>query len=294
MPKNKNLKFKAYSKQQRVPFAIYADTEAYLIPQNHFDTNNQTKEPFKEQQDNMELNHLHEFFNYSRIDDTDLNLNINMFHKNNINEDDEDDDDDDDDNDDNDDDDVNISTADAKNNSTEKHPWSSKKLKITTKEDIDATLKKIDEKSGVINKHRMASYAVTVACPPILSSHFESVYIYRGEQAEEKFVQLLIELQHKIEDLREKEGQKKMRPLTYEQLKQFHSTNKCHICTRPITYEGTMETWTKQRDEINKEIPSIKLPDGTVTYKPQLRPHFKSDTDELGPGKNNILLNRKE
>ena len=45
----------------------------------------------------------------------------------------------------------------------------------------------------------MASYAVTVACPPILSSHFESVYTYRGEQAEEKFVQLLIELQHKIE-----------------------------------------------------------------------------------------------
>ena len=103
MPKNKNLKFKAYSKQQRVPFAIYADTEAYLIPQNHFDTNNQTKEPFKEQQDNMELNHLHEFFNYSRID-TDLNLNINMFHKNNINEDDEDDEDDDDDDDDDNDD----------------------------------------------------------------------------------------------------------------------------------------------------------------------------------------------
>ena len=88
MPKNKNLKFTAYSKQQRVPFAIYADTEAYLIPQNHFDTNNQTNEPIKEQQDDLELNHLHEFFNYSRTD-SDLNLNINMFHKNNINEDDE-------------------------------------------------------------------------------------------------------------------------------------------------------------------------------------------------------------
>ena len=44
------------------------------------------------------------------------------------------------------------------------------------------------------------------------------------------------------------------------------------------------------RDEIKKEIPSIKLPDGTVTYKPQLRPHFKSDTDELGPGKKIIFF----
>ena len=51
-----------------------------------------------------------------------------------------------------------------------------------------------------------------------------------------------------------------------------------------------METWTKQKEEIKKEIPSIKLPDGTVTYKPQLRPHFKSDTDELGPGKKIIFF----
>lgn len=164
------------------------------------------------------------------------------------------------------------------------HPWSNKKLKITTEEDVGVALEKLQSKTQVLNKHAMASYAVKVSCPPCVKEHFEPIYTYRGPRAEEKFVQLLAELQGKIESLSETEGQKPMQPLTEAQKYHHETSNICHICDRAITYKESYKNWQTQCSKLKEKNDPIKEKDGSLTYENRFRPYFKSELDKLGPG----------
>lgn len=288
IPRNNKLKFKNYGKQQRVPFTIYADTEAYLIPSTHFQFEDtprkleETKNNKDDDDNDLCLETLANFFNYTN-EDPDMDMTSSDDDDDRYYSDGDGDDNDDDNNDTEEegDEEENNSTSTLENN----HPWSSKRLKITTSEDIDLALDKLQQKSGVLNKHRMASYAVTVTCPPHLKHHFQPVYLYRGERAEEKFVQLLAFLQEKIEALFESDGQTKMIPLTSQQESIYNSTKTCHICKENITYEKSMIEWQNQMKELKEQSKPIGYAeDGKPIYKQQFRSRFKSEIDRLGPG----------
>ena len=248
-----------------MPFCIYADTEAYLIPQNQF-SNVKRQSDETENENDLCLENLEKFFNYTS-EDKDMDMTWSG--------------DDDDSDTEEGDKEKNISTLSLDDNL---HPWSSKRLKITSTQDIEETLDTLQRKSGVINKHKMASYAVTVTCPSHLKSHFEPVYLYRGEGAEEKFVQLLAKLQEKIEFLFEKEGNQQMRALSTVQQEIYHAATNCHICKQEITYEKDFQSWQNQLKELKTKNPSLgQSDDGTLIFQPKFRSYFKSDNDRLGP-----------
>ena len=236
--------------------------QSYQVPQNEFEKHEKCK-PFKDQNedenDNFGLEDIESFCDYSTEDpDTDLGLNV--------------------DNDNNDND-------EEKNDTDQEfqHPWIKKKMKIVTSDDIELSLDKLQKKAGVINKHIMISYAITVITPPHLQHKFPPVILYRGEKAEEKLVQELANLKEEIEDLWEKEGNMKMIPLTDQQEQNYHLEPFCHICSEPITFHGSMQEWQDQCIALKQKNPPTKNANGTIEYQTRFRPHFKKETDKLGP-----------
>ena len=281
VPKNNKLKFKAYDKQQKLPFTIYADTEAYLIPQNELDQRKVNGDDDDDDKKNdLNLGQIQKFFNFTDID-TDMDMGVSFDEDSEYSSDGQDEDD------------IDIAEGDEEeeNISTtiplddyQQHPWSSKQLKITTRQDIENAIDRLENKSGVLNKHRMASYAVTVVCPPHLQNIFQPVYLYRGERAEEHFVSLLAWLQEEIETLYETQGRQSMIPLTTEQQENYNSSKTCYICEQAITYEKNLEEWQTQLKELKTKNPPIgQLSDGSPKYNPRFRSYFKSETDRLGP-----------
>lgn len=129
----------------------------------------------------------------------------------------------------------------------------------------------------------MISYAITVITPPHLQHKFPPVILYRGEKAEEKLVQQLANLKEEIEDLWEKEGNMKMIPLTDQQEQNYHLEPFCHICSEPITFHGSMQEWQDQCIALKQKNPPTKNANGTIEYQTRFRPHFKKETDKLGP-----------
>ena len=281
VPRNNKLQFKNFDKQQKLPFCIYADTEAYLIPKSEFNQKEikESKNDGGGGDSDLCLEQLQKFFNYTDID-TDMDMGVSFDDDNDYSSDEQDDNDNDNDTAEGDEEEK-ISTIPL---DVYQHPWSSKQLKITTGQDIENAIDRLESKSGVLNKHRMASYAVTVVCPPHLQNRFKPVYLYRGERAEEHFVALLAWLQEQIESLFETEGRKTMIPLTTEQQEKYNSSKTCHICEQEITYEKNMNEWQTQLQKLKEKNPPIgELPDGTPVFNPKFRFYFKSETDRLGP-----------
>ena len=281
-----------------MPFAFYVDTEAMLIPQDQFDQN---KLPHEKEED-LCLEVLHDFFGFTN-EDTDIDMGLTGADQSSNYSSDDDFEDEDDNQ------EMPTRRCSSKRIQNKKakeeekkreeeeeeeeeeepldqlHPWSDKRLKITSSQDVEMALNKLENKSNVINKHKMASYALKVSCPSHLKHHFEDIYLYRGEYAEEKFVQRLALLQSKIEELYESEGNTPMTDLTTEQQEIYNSTNQCHICKQEITYEHDFPSWQKQCQELKQKNLPVKQSDGSDVYLPKFRPYFKSETDRLGPGK---------
>ena len=270
-----------------MPFICYVDTEAMLIPQDQFDKHKNEEE---EKEEDLGLEALHDYFGFINEEDAEEWNNYSPDSDFEYEDDNQE---------------IPTRRCSSKRIQNKKakeeeekrkqeeeeiqldqlHPWSDKRLKITSSHDVNMALKQLEKKTNVINKHKMASYGVKVVGPPHLQHHFEDIYLYRGEYAELEFVKCMAQLQNKIEVLFETEGNTKMKTLTTEQQEIYNSTKQCHICKQEISNKDDMATWQKQCQELKKKNLPVSQSDGKDVYLPKFKPYFKSETDRLGPGK---------
>ena len=69
---------------------------------------------------------------------------------------------------------------------------------------------------------------------------------------EENFLDDLCKVQDIIAELWDQHGQTSMIPLTPAENTQFSEAQNCYICSKPFKYDGTLDMWMKQREELKE------------------------------------------
>ena len=128
--------------------------------------------------------------------------------------------------------------------------------------------------------------------PDHLQHHFAEIYTDRGPNVEEAFLRDLCNVQDIIARLWHHHSQTPMEPLTPTENTYFNTATECYICKKAFQYEGTLDQWIKQRQEM-KEMKKKKTSrkrkinseeeEEEEEDKPKFINHFKSEIDSLGP-----------
>ena len=102
---------------------------------------------------------------------------------------------------------------------------------------------------------------------------------------EENFLDDLCKVQDIIAELWDQHGQTSMIPLTPAENTQFSEAQNCYICSKPFKYDGTLDMWMKQREELKEmnKMESSRKRKMSSEDSPKFKNHFKCSVDELGP-----------
>ena len=220
-PEEDYVYFKNFNRKKYVPFTIYADTES-LMANNEIKNEMETmRRDHREKRKKQRLEEEEEENKWMEVDsDSEETEDEDVKMEEEYN--------------DSDDDDLHLEMFDSHDESVneERDP----KYNVV----YDDTERSSEPDDGkVLNTHEMSSFSFKVKTIPSLQSYFPSPITYCGKDAQLKFFEYLHELKNKIRKVWEKEGDKKMTPLSREEQKVYDNASHCHICEQKFDDEDT-------------------------------------------------------